>query len=61
MTNQLTETQITWAKQHDWFKFVDADCGCVVVEDCYTQNGKLFVNPIIWNGTFSELRRWAGY
>lgn len=61
MQNQLTEKQINWAKQHDWFRFVDEDCGCIVVEDCYSQNGQLFNKKIIWNGSFSELRRWAGY
>ena len=60
MINQLTEKQIEWAKQHNWFDHVD-ECGCIVVIDEYSKEGKFYSNPMIWNGSHVELRRWAGY
>jgi hypothetical protein len=59
--NQLTQKQIEWAKSHDWFCFIDADCNCIVVNDCYSDHTGYHEKRMIWNGSFSDLRRWAGY
>ena len=61
MVNQLTSKQIDWAKQHDWFCFIDSDCSCIVVNDCYSDHTGYHEKKMIWNGSFSDLRRWAGY
>ena len=60
MSNQLTPSQVLWAKSHDWFIHMQGDM--VVVCDRYVDRfGRLHERTIIWDGTFAELRRWAGY
>lgn len=61
MTNQLTVQQINWAKSHDWFRMVEADTGLLVVWNIYSDHNGLHKDTIIWNGSFKELRNWAGY
>lgn len=58
--NQLTAKQITWAKSHDWFAGMIGEC--IEVFDRYTlRGGPSQEDLIVWTGTFSELRDWAGY
>jgi hypothetical protein len=63
MTNQieaLTEKQISWAADHDWFGSHNED-GTITIFDRYTQNGQYFEQMLVWNKSFRELRIWAGY
>lgn len=61
MTNQtLSPAQITWAKSHDWF-YATNPSGNIIVFDRYTKDGQHFEDTIIWDRSFGELRRWAGY
>jgi len=61
MTNQLTQQQIEWAKGHDWFRAVEEDTDLLLVWNCYSEGGVAKKDTIIWNGSFKELRDWAGY
>lgn len=57
---QLSPRQVDWARAHDWFISATRD-GVITVADRVTWNGRLIENQIIWGGSFSELRDWAGY
>ena len=56
----LTEKQIKWASQHDWFIESGAD-GTILVKDSYVLDSVLYEPILKWTGTFAELRAWAGY
>lgn len=56
----FTPAQIAWIKSHDWFYAVNPS-GKVIVFDRYTKDGQHFEDTIVWDKSFSELRRWAGY
>lgn len=56
----LTQNQIRWASQHDWF-VADLGDGQIQVRDGWTLDGELFEQVLSWTGTFTELRAWAGY
>lgn len=60
MTNQLTQAQMDWAARHDWFVMQDAQ-GLIVADRWVDTNGKYHENHVRWEGTFRELRDWAGY
>ena len=61
MQNQLTQAQKEWAKQHDWFRAIEEDTGLLIVWNCYSDHNGNHKDTIIWNGSFKELRDWAGY
>jgi hypothetical protein len=52
----MTEQQIKWASEHDWF--VSCDGGTIIVADRYS-DGTEIIMP--WLLSFRELREWAGY
>lgn len=56
----MTEQQIKWAASHDWF-VCDKGDGSIIVRDAYTLRGEYHSAEIVWTGSFSELRDWAGY
>lgn len=49
----MSEQQVKWASQHDWF--VKAENGVITVWEEETKSA------IEWVGTFRQLREWAGY
>ena len=53
---QLTEGQIRWASEHDWFVRREGDG--IVVADRYSDGTEIIVE---WHLSFRELREWAGY
>lgn len=63
MNAQLTNIQIEWAKQHDWFASCrQGDRPVLFVYDRYTtSDGEYFEDLIRWDGSFEQLRLWAGY
>jgi hypothetical protein len=56
----LTEAQITWAEQHDWFGGRVGDT-IEVVDRWVDATGTSGEDRIIWSKSFRELRLWAGY
>ena len=56
----LTERQIAWARQHDWFYAINPK-GELIVLDCYTKDGVYSEDTIVWTAGFRALRDWAGY
>ena len=63
----LTPKQVAWAAQHDWFSrelrgfLWDEPTGRIEVIERYTVDGVMHEQVRIWDGTFRELRAWAGY
>ena len=59
----LTEAQIKWASEHDWFVRRDGDQ--IIVADRWTEfrDGTANYVEIVmpWLLSFRELRDWAGY
>lgn len=59
----LTNGQIAWARQHDWFIRDNGD-GSITVRDVYclddTPRGVWLERPLIFT-SFRLLRAWAGY
>lgn len=56
----MTERQINWAKQHDWFVDVLASGEGVLVLDQYLDQGVLYTDSKAFVD-FRALRNWAGY
>ena len=52
----LTERQMQWASEHDWFVRREGDQ--IIVADRYS-DGTEIIMP--WLLSFRELREWAGY
>jgi hypothetical protein len=59
---KLTPEQRQWASTHDWFGHENPD-GTITVKERWHDPGmgRSFEQPFIWNGTFQQLRDWAGY
>lgn len=51
MKTKLTESQIQWASQHDWFVRRSGNQIIVIGYD----------GEMVWVGSFKQLRDWAGY
>ncbi len=58
---KFTEKQISWAKSHDWFVSHNANGSITVMERYTIDGGPLQVDYIIFSGSFSEIKEWAGY
>lgn len=58
----MTEQQIKWAAQHDWFVSVAGDGEGVLVSDVSldTRMGEIFTETKAFRD-YRTLRRWAGY
>lgn len=58
----LTATQIRWASEHDWFERDNGD-GTILVWDRWVNlvTGEAHHQLKAFEGTFAELREWAGY
>jgi len=57
----LTEQQIKWASQHDWFVSRVGNT-IEVVDRWFNVNTKESGEDyIVWDKSFRELRDWAGY
>jgi hypothetical protein len=57
----MTERQIKWAAQHDWYVATLASGEGVLVWDAYvTRDGVLHQDSVAFVD-FRKLRRWAGY
>lgn len=58
----LTENQIKWAAEHDWYIATSKDRDAVlvkeVVRDC---NTGMVIRTQVWFKDFDDLRSWAGY
>lgn len=57
----MTQKQINWAAQHDWFVRADAEAGTVTVADRYTIGGLACQGDDVTFTEFRALREWAGY
>jgi hypothetical protein len=55
----MTNEQIRWAAQHDWFIARDGDM-VIVREDIKHACGSWTSTPLRF-GSFKKLREWAGY
>lgn len=59
----LTQGQIAWARQHNWFVCDNRD-GSITVRDTYylddTPAGVWLERPLVFT-SFRLLREWAGY
>jgi hypothetical protein len=56
----LTQSQVIWAKRHDWFLRDNAD-GTITVLDFFVVDGELHSAELHWTSSFAALRNWAGY
>ena len=54
----LTQSQIRWAKSHDWF--CEAYDGFIAVWDVSTYRGTT-TRKIVYHYDWQALRDWAGY
>ena len=58
----FTEKQIKWCKSHDWFHDVLPNGNVRVIDSCVNVNTlRSYSHVVVWNGSFAELRNWAGY
>ena len=56
----MTEQQIKWASEHDWFVRRDGDQ--IIVADRWAQDGEIHEVVTPWLLSFlRELREWDGY
>lgn len=56
----MTQSQIKWAAEHDWF--IKADGGDVVVNEViYNPDTDEEQEMIIVFSSFTDLKNWAGY
>lgn len=55
----LTERQIAWASQHDWF--IDADVTGVMVNEILVHENGTVLESVKSFSDFQQLRTWAGY
>ena len=57
----MTDKQIRWAKQHDWFVAVCADGESILAVDIqYHRDGTVTTDSVAFRD-FYKLRNWAGY
>ncbi len=56
----FTESQIKWAKDHDWFLEVVPDGGIMALERCTWNTGRVIETKLCFYN-WSTLRDWAGY
>lgn len=61
-SGRLTDNQIAWAASHDWFFGAHNTInGAIYIADRYTLDGYYREQVLVFTGTFTELRAWAGY
>lgn len=62
LKGHLTRQQVAWAKSHDWF-VGDLGNGLIQIVDRWVnvKTGERGEDLIVFDGTFAELRDWAGY
>jgi hypothetical protein len=57
--NYFTQSQIAWARSHDWFIGI-APSGRIVCTDEYTKDGVFYRDTVSFTN-FAKMRAWAGY
>lgn len=58
---KLTEQQIRWATDHDWFVGRNGDGSIMVRETLVYRDGTVTRETFRWEQSFAALRVWAGY